>query len=298
MRLITHSSSSVSPLPSYLLHTLRRVLPSFHAETDSGVRNEFSTIMKKLFSRMQGVIYRLTRGSAGLQDSIKQLKASVDFSSSEHAESLQNHTEFLTWYTKLLLHELQPTASYPRHISALKVLQLLNTSGLYSVLQDRSLNLSDSPRTSRQVDLYTTSFVHLLLELVIDPFDDVRNIATLLLREYFLIGLAKSAMSHNTKLMAPSIGYVDLPLSYSAVEVALQRSTAMSYRTGRADHADGVGRLYHLQYTLCGKDAIRKRRFMLDTLVSGLEIDIQVLQNSLQTAIASATLHGHLLALR
>ncbi|MCJ1396622.1 hypothetical protein MMC18_009513 [Xylographa bjoerkii] len=303
LRSLTYSSSSIMPLPSYLLFTLRQALPRFHAETDSAARDEFCSIIKKLFSRMKGVIYRLTRRFDDLKDAIGQPDAIIEGSYTEGSESLQNHTVFISWYMELLLKELQPTASYQRHISALKVLQLLNVSDLCSTLPDRLLNSSHSQESSQPVESYTTSFIHLLLELIMDPFDDVRNMAASLLHEHYSISLAKPTTSGTARpKVSPGI-YSKLSWTYSKLELVLQRAEALSRRTGRSDYADGVGRLHDLQYSLCGKDEmpddeICERHLLFVRLISDLEIDIQVAYDNLQTAIASVPLHGHLIALR
>ncbi|MCJ1386583.1 hypothetical protein MMC17_009709 [Xylographa soralifera] len=300
LRSLTYSSSSIVPLPSYLFSTLRRVIPCFHAETDSAARNEFCSITKKLFSRIQAVMHRLTKSINMIKDANTQPEAYPDYSFEEGYECLVNHAGFVSWYIELLLKELQPTASYPRHISALKVLQLLNASGLCSTVVHSSLISSQAQEPSQPIELNKSPFVHLLLDLVMNPFDDVRAIAASLLHEHYTIAVTKPTLSGISGLSIPSH---DSLWDCSTLERVLQRSAALSRRTGRADYADGVGRFYHLRYLFCGKnekldDRRCERHLLFERLISDLEIDVQVAHDNLQIAVASAPLHGHLIALR
>ncbi|MCJ1400930.1 hypothetical protein MMC11_004141 [Xylographa trunciseda] len=303
LKSLTYSSSSTIPLPSYLLVTLQQVLPCFHAEPDSAARNEFCSIVKKLFLRIQGVLHRLTKALSVSADIIRQPEALMAGSFTKDSESLQDHELFMSWYMELLLKELQPMASYPRHISALKVLQLLYASGLYNALSSGPLNLLPSPKTSQLIKLYPTSLIHLLLDLVMDAFDDVRSMAASLLHEHYSMVLAKQAASTTARPDASSRTDSDPFWNHSTLDLVLQRSEGLSRRSGRADYADGVGRLYHLKYLLCGHDeklynGHYKRHLLLEKLISDLEIDIQIAHDNIQTAIMSAPLHGHLIAFR
>ena len=299
LRSFTYSSSSIMPLPFHLLLTLRQILPCFHAETDSAARNEFCSIIKKLFSRIKAVMHRLTKRSSVSRDVTTQ----PNFTCEEDSKRYQDHAIFISWYVELLQKELQPTASYPRHISALKVLQLLNDSGLCSAVGHNPLTSARPQKSSQLVELYKSPFIYLLLELVMNPFDDVRTMAASLLHEHYATVMEKQTTSDIAELSVCSRGYSGSSWDYSALELMLQRSEALSRRTGRADYADGVGRLYHLRYLFCDKnekldDEPCERHLLLEGLISGLEMDIQVAHDNLQTAIASAPLHGHLIALR
>ena len=303
LRSLTYSSSSIMPLNPYLFSTLQQFIPCIHAETDSAARHEFCSIIKKLFFRIQAVMLRLTKTSSVVQDATTQPEAFTDSSSEECFVCLLDHANFVRWYMELLLKELQPTATYPRHISALKVLQLLNTSGLCNTAVYSSLLSSQHQNSSQLVEQYRSPIIYLLLELVMDPFDDVRAMAASLLHNHYLVFVTKPTTSGIAGPGVSSCLYSDSAWEYSTFQLVLQRSAALSRRTGRADYADGVGRLYHLRYLVCGKsekldDGRCERHSLFEGLISDLEMDIQMAHDNLQTAVASAPLHGHLIALR
>ena len=81
------------------------------------------SIIKRHLSRLQSVISHLSKQKV-------DLKAIVSFSTvnaikgKNDDESLVNHISSLKWYYAFLLEELRPTASYQRHITTLKILQI------------------------------------------------------------------------------------------------------------------------------------------------------------------------------
>ena len=87
------------------------------------------------------------------------------------------------------------------------------------------------------------------------------------------------------------------------IVTVLQMSEKKAKQTGRADHADGVGRLYELLY-LSDRVIVEstKRHYssfsILDRLISEMEKDLKVAKDDLLQVIGNASLHGHLIALR
>ena len=91
--------------------------------------------------------------------------------------------------------------------------------------------------------------------------------------------------------------------SQNCLSMALSRVEEMTYRTGRADYADAVGRTYELMYDhyLIAEDLTLRRKgivFILEHLISALEHDIKIAQENLRLATSTAPLHGRLIALR
>lgn len=89
----------------------------------------------------------------------------------------------------------------------------------------------------------------------------------------------------------------------SVIAIALKRADGSMRRTGRADHADGVGRVYELQYYYCQScgdqdTQYQERNAILNCLMLRLESDIKVAKNNLQKAVSTAPLHGYLIGLR
>ena len=129
LSVLIYSSSSTSPLAAELLLSLRQNLPIFHAESDPKIRAEFFSIIKTLIARLQAAVFRMHKAFAPHteppqgQCEPRVSSALGDRSSAQHRDTLDQHISFLAWYLEFLSGELQPTASYQRHITALKVLQ-------------------------------------------------------------------------------------------------------------------------------------------------------------------------------
>ena len=139
-----------------------------------------------------------------------------------------------------------------------------------------------------------------------DPFDDVRHTSTTILK----ILLAKmlsvtSGLRDNGPCGSESYGNgFALSGAFNIhLEHVLLRAEAMMQHTGRADYADGVGRLYEILFESCSSliDPIfwyKGRRTILERLLSDLEEEINVAKENLLLAVSTAPLHGHLIALR
>lgn len=116
---------------------LRRYLRSFHADPDAKFRSEILQHSKNLVKRimnaitiMQKDIGRLAVKHSQVDENGVPLYYHVSPGAQHIAntgekwlrESLQAHENFFGWYLGFLLEELVPTASYQRHITALKSL--------------------------------------------------------------------------------------------------------------------------------------------------------------------------------
>ena len=141
---LIYSPSSTKPFTPELLHCLRQNLPIFHGESDPKIRGEFISSTKALIARLQAATFRLGKfleshtGITQSQDEPVGSNESRDPSDDDHREDLGQHVSFLSWYIEFLSGELQPTASYQRHITALKVLQ-----NMKQVIQSSHLQVRD-----------------------------------------------------------------------------------------------------------------------------------------------------------
>lgn len=304
LKSFTYAPSTVTPLPAQVLRTLQQRLPEYHAETDARARNELHTIIKKFLSRLAIVIRRLSRAQGGSQEDRPQTNHYLSSSSINDDRSLRDHTEFLGWYVDFLVQELQPTASYPRHISALKILKFLADNGLCSNLESiLAVSLTARSKDPLFSELYSIPAMQVLLDLCMDAFDDVRSAAVTLLSvfPYPMLVAFTGSESATEYIKASTKG--TQPGSRLMLSSILRRAESLMRRTGRADYADGVGRLYDLTYLWCG-ELERNQRCdtptldILENLLTGLEDDVRTAQNDLQAATSSAPVHGRFIALR
>ena len=150
----------------------------------------------------------------------------------------------------------------------------------------------------------------MLLDLVMDPFDDVRGVAAGMLTESLSFSPSNTNNANkSTTEELTSIFIARDKSSYTYVNqqvlsLALTRAEHLMYHTGRADYADGVGRLYVLKYGHCSVDdeepivGRSKRSEVIESIVLQLEKDIMIAEENLRIAVSAAPLHGRLIALR
>jgi hypothetical protein len=227
---------------------------------------------------------------------------------------LLEHTAFIEWFFLFLLQELIPTTSYQRHITSLKALELLLKSGILQ--RDKSLQVVQKADNDTvwpySVNFFTPYAMRLLLDLLMDPFEDVRNSATAILKyasvenyttELHIAIELSSPSSHVEPLQEISSdpNHQSMPsakakASSDLLRTFISRAEENSKRTGRADYADGVARSYELLYGL--QTSASGRFEVLDVLVNELEDKVAIAERDLAQAVLSAPIHGSFAALR
>ena len=275
--LLVHSKKTVHPLPKGVLHMLQRSLPYSFSDVDAKARSDFLSTLKRLFYRLQSAITRLRRSAAPTK---------ITSGCSESSEHLANHVSFGGWLSRFACSELQPTASYQRHITGLKALDLMLKTDLFAVSKVCHILVFIKLAEEIKINPFNEAVFHLMLDLVVDPFDDVRSYAASFLMcfpKYIFADLWTSAI-----------------LRSGDGRSILARAEHLMQVTGRADFADGYGRLTHLYVdrTLhegCGpwvQEGIAR------SLLDQLECDVQVATIDLVQAVMQAPIHGRLIALR
>ena len=308
-----YSRSSIEPLSKEILDALRQTLPHFHAEVNAKARNEFLNQMKRFCTRLRDSVSSLKRAkSVQIQNGNKNRS---------HESSIQRFGDksvtitslmgqqilFLNWYADFLTSELRPTSSYQRHITALKMLHfLLRLYGDEGVMRLPGMSTNGTSTEVLQPKIPTSKFLQFVLDLMMDPFDDVRHGAAAIL-ELMLppVLLAPSFGNGESSLITGHIidDEVNPKLYSNGLVNTLCRAEALMRDTGRADHADGVGRLYGLLYKTCQNLAkpnlwYNSRLSILEHILEHLEHDIRVARNNMRKAVGEYPLHGYLIALR
>jgi hypothetical protein len=226
---------------------------------------------------------------------------------------LLKHANFVEWYLQFLLGELVPTASYQRHIASLKAINIVIQSGI--VEESPGNPAAQVPANSTvwpfKVDFFTSRSMRLLLDLLMDPFEDVRIAAAEILalapQDRFAHrthgALSKDIEPLNRSINNPgtqatsqarnqdsSSQQLDLLLNY------ISRAKDASRRTGRADYADGVARSYRILYGL--QTPLEDKVALLEELVHDLEIKVEIANNDLAQAVVEAPVHANFATLR
>ena len=334
LSLLVSSSVSARPFCRRILRHLRQCLPNFHVEANAKPRNEFIALMKKLCMRLRSATMSLSRRVQN-SDTLTEKQRSITTPSvaefdgegplnsrnvveqalKETLPILEDHLAFRGWYMMFLLQELRPTASYQSHITALKILNFV---------MDQPVDLRNTPskiRTDNFGTLYEdvprSLFLRPLTELLLDPFDDVRQSANTVFDQHFLTNSAPQRgtsrrgvhdQAHSVDLEAENQAHEldnerhNRRVNHS-IFVDLNKAEKKTGDTGRADHADGFGRLNSLLFTTSGAVAKpaswhESRYLIVERVISTLEKEVAIAKDDLLFAVSSRPLHGHLIALR
>ncbi|KAL9028305.1 MAG: hypothetical protein Q9196_003317 [Gyalolechia fulgens] len=315
--LVINSSSSKDFLTENALRSIRCALPSYHAEVNPKFRQENVVMIKRLISRLSTSLKSSNVLSTALSAPRPSSLVGPPSPTATATSRLEGHwygrqQDFLAWYFGFLNQELSPTASYQRHVVSLQILEYF-LSSIPNIPHWTEINSNghkhEGPRCGFDDELLVS-----LLDLATDPFDDVRDLATSILGNYSKAVWSgaisnvcgKSVQAQTVPFLAQ--GRKDgtaTPFSLHKATVAKASHRAMSnmQSTGRADHADGFGRLYNLVH---GAGSASDRgsawnegaRLMLEDLMLKLEQCVAVARANLHLAVQAASLHGYLIATR
>lgn len=191
---------------------------------------------------------------------------------------LTEHEKFLTWYLDFLRDELMPTGSYQRHIASLKSLQYI-----LGMEADSSKTWQTTDDGKLYYDKFDRRWVRALLDMVMDPFEDVRDASSAVLKKILSDRQYRKASLFGRGQIAQEIAFF------------LERADTLARRTSRADHSDGVARANQLHYRLF--DAASDRISHLSKLVTELERRVVIAEHDLGLAVLEAPLHGHFASL-
>lgn len=331
LSLLVFSSTPTRPFYRRVLRRVRQCIPYFHMEVDAKSRNEFIALAKKLCMRLRGATMSLLRcdqdpSTLGREQtsitaqSIARFDGEGPMSSGnvieqalgEESHILEEHLAFRKWYMVFLLRELRPTASYQSHITALKILEFLTEQTI--ALRNTSSKSRNDYFGALNEHLPRGLFLRSLTELLLDPFDDVRQSANTVFDHHLSIGSTSqiSVLRGGTDDEADLVdqeakNQADIQEDYLKANYAiffdLNKAENKAGITGRADHADGFGRLNNLLYTTSCALAKPARwhqspYLIVDHVISKLEKEVDIAKDDLLFAVSNRPLHGHLIALR
>ena len=204
--LLLFSRATSEPVPDNVLLVVVQNLDHIFDDGDAHYRGEATNIFAKLVRRLNDSFSKLER--------LRQ--------DGQH-QTLQN---FLEHFVQKMLSYLGPSHTYQRHILTLQILQhVLAAPKLLLYLRD----------IDAFSETYQRSLCCNLLSLVMDPFEDVRDLAWTMLRSVSTQVTGDQAHPSFRGLLAATTTNL-LP--------HLERLAACS---ARSDHADGLGRIHSLQ---------------------------------------------------
>jgi hypothetical protein len=289
LNLAVTTSSNTKPFAATTLAALKKSMPLFFQEQQSAPRGEALGLLTKMVSRLQGATYKLS------QSIKRQEKAAPETGVEEIQELrfiLEQHTSFIKWFVSIIPSELHPESGYQRTIFALKTLQILVKSGIDTSLRIAAPEIYKIlPKWTIRVDLYSFENIRLLCDLIMNPYEDIRTFAAQHMRTWLTLQVAM---------------FGGIPLRFIDV---VERAEIKMQQTGRADHADGVSRMYAIIFYIASTSPpmgppgyiIPWSESKLGTvrgLLKALNNSIQHYQRDQVHAISESPIHGILLSLR
>lgn len=325
LSLLVSSAAITRPITRGTFKSLKRHLNHLHADTDANFRSELLSHLQRLFDRMRAATATLGKALANNRAAQKLLATrsstnarGTELTPDELHRALDAHMDFILWYIRFLGIELRPTASYQRHVTALRALMIIMRSGLDPgvSLQSLSKQAQGELKWQHQMKILNPWLLRSLFDLVLNPFDDVRNGAAAILKLEFerkdtapatLEPLNLSPISHaSSALPDTNLKHLRMP----SVIRFIQRAERLMLRTGRADHADGVARWYELLFSQCANHASPElesethnawwgtKLNLFHHLIEKLEETIEIARGNLSLAVNGYPVHGLFASLR
>ena len=297
--LLVTSTETTKPINSSILSLLSSCLVYLQGDTDPGRRGDINSITRVM-------IDRLRRGSALHARNLAKFDNTHQLYK-HHEYELEQHDKFLSWFVTFHGDELGPNCSFPRHVSALRALQMLTESGL-----DPKVPKAVAQRSCHDLTSWPSkkSFNHetmrsALWRLLLDPFEEVRVTTSLVLNLLLQNDRLASNPYRNNALdnghteigvgNAAASDKVEQTTSDLNAEVAclLEAANRLAARTNRADHADGVGRLLGIQYRLATSPSL-----LLSGVLERIEKVLCISGGKASLPTEDFSLHGYLLGLK
>ncbi|KAJ5564383.1 hypothetical protein N7513_000625 [Penicillium frequentans] len=283
--LITAFSTS-KPFTKAATSAILRGLPSMHADSDAFSRGEIMSLTRKFIIRLKSGILPEEGASA-------TPKTKIGNGPTTSPESDSETKKFLSDYVDFIQSDLCVTASYPRHITALKALKLLLESGLDGRTTPNLIKSEVQTRWNIHLEVFDSRLLRLLVDLLLDPFEEVRQ-TSLLIINLFPSDILIGGLSDDA-------GPVGMRLTD-----ALTRAETLASKTSRADHADTVARLYHIFFSAAPSQAAIEttndwwatKYSVVDTILSRLEERLSSPKGLFNSAMQQAPLHGYMSGLR
>ena len=291
MFLSVHSTAITKPMTGGIFKSLKRNLVHLHTDTDAYFRREVHGYTQKLFDRLRASTATLSKslvkgrspeqGRLPFPKECFQVQSPSSVASTE--DSLVESLAFVVWYTRFLEWELRSTGTYQRRITALRSLIITLKSGVDAGVPQSQLSKSAQGELNwaHSLQISNTKLTRLLLDLVLDPFDDIREASISVLQ------LCLTALPDTERTTVLST----LPRFVS-------RAETMMLRTGRADQADGVARAYSLLFTVADAKVTESlelpssKSVVFDGLRRQLRDTLDIARSNLSEAVNRQPVHG------
>jgi hypothetical protein len=268
LSLLITATTATKPISGAALKSILAGLPSLYAESDAHLRQESLGLIKQFMWRLRGPITQ------------------KDFLEKEGKDA----KVFMEKFINFIEEELTPTASYQRHVSALTSVSILLNTGV----DPNASHISQKEQVlwRYKIHVLRPSLFRVLVDLLLDPFDDIRGMALDIISLF--------------PLQIPEIPGSEAFNTRERLIAALSRAEALASKTSRADHADTVARLYHGIFSIAGNvngpstgdPWFITKVGVVDEILRRLEGKLFHEAGIFQTSLQDAPLHGHTSALK
>ncbi|KAG5924019.1 hypothetical protein E4U61_001925 [Claviceps capensis] len=297
LSLLVTSPSTTRPYSPKAFELLKKHLSTFFADPDAKFRVDVSAKARDMFKRVRGAIHVLKRSiprsrakaqkanargpvqtekSIIISEPILYRSNLISLPEVQLTHCLEYHVQFLHWYLAFLCNELVPTASYQRHIAGLKALMyIIRMEG------DRSKTWETADDQVLFFDRFDSRWTRALFDLVMDPFEDVRDMSATALAKCYTDG-------RYCRLNLMGSAMTGIPLS--EIQHLSQCANELARRTARADHSDGASKASQLLYRFL--ESGEERLQMLATMVEQLSRKTAMAEQELGQAVIDSPLHG------
>ncbi|KAF2763505.1 hypothetical protein EJ05DRAFT_41398 [Pseudovirgaria hyperparasitica] len=296
--LLTSSAFIARPFTVGSLRVLQQILPNIIADTDANARSEVLGLIQRLFDRLRAATAALNRDVEKSTLKLQALESPESSKSESKRILLDAHKNFLQAIIQSRISDLRPTSPYQRHFVSLKCIIIALRSGLDKRIPCACLSKQARGQTlwPFNISIISDHLLRNLYDLMLNAFDDVRTLASMILKYHFL-------SSEHTHLPVMKQSVVPALAEPSGISTKLiVRANEAMLRTGRADHADGVARLYELNCVerrpsqdqdLEDGHRHSSRAFgVVSLLVGQLESTIRIAETNSSLAINGNPMHG------
>lgn len=296
--LCVYSTNVTRTITGGIFKSLKQNLLHLHTDPDVNFRRELVSYIQRLFNRLRGSTATLAKSKSKqiLSEGETRLAfPKVCFSTQNQSalkDPLVESLQFITWYCSFLEGEIRSDAAYQRRITALRALMVVLKSGVDQRVPYRFLSKGAQGQLhwAHGLPLANAKLVHKLLDMMLDPFDDVRDTSVSILQIIF------EALPEDEKATMLSM----LPPFISRAETTM-------LLTGRADHADGLARAYSLYHscvpaslgsTQSNKLSSTTKTEIIRRLNEQLTETLKVARENLTEAVDGRPVHGIFAAIR
>lgn len=302
LSILLASPSTTRPYASETLCILQKHLPSFHDDVDPKIRYDLLGHLRNMIRRLHNSINTLQKESIrASKKPKKKTAASEDTGFMPSHETVvhraiqpcskeneiqsppqvpREYEEFIDWYARFLKAELSPTISYQRHITSLKAMNYFLKSNL---IQGDEISVRCWPANR----LVNNTWLRSVLDLIMDPYDDVRETAASLIMLLQSRGPLSGPPAHIS-------GLISSP--FEELHMFCRKANELSLKTARADHCDGAARSQDLLFRW--SSSFEEAVGVLESIFSNLERKLCAAEKDLAAAVLQAPVHGDFASLR